>query len=133
MIAAQRYASGGLVTGKHAEKLRDLMVQPHQQTLAELSEVTALAYRIADETARSDIELYCTAVQDDGSECTHLPGWHGWHDLDAVRSGHEEWILRARRYLSLRGARTADDREAGFVVTYNAQRRTLINFRSVQP
>lgn len=58
------------------------------------SEVTTLALELADETARSDVEVYCGEYQLSGQR---------WYDTTSAPPEDVEWVERALRYLDLRG------------------------------
>ena len=57
------------------------------------NEATTLALEIADEAARSDVEVYCYETSADG---------HRWYDTASAPPEDVEWVGRALRYLDLR-------------------------------
>lgn len=62
-----------------------------------MSELLILQQKIADESARSDIECFL-----DGAD--HSGRYYGrWYNLEGCEPQYQEWVDDAVRYLDLRG------------------------------
>lgn len=78
------------------------------------TQLVALALRMADESARADIESTCLRV---------ASGAHTWYDLDSAVEDEAWYVERALQYIDLRG-----EDLTGFRLVRSQAFRNLVRF-----